>query len=220
MGREISANKALLGIAISEMNKSLLRNNSKLSVIKDVIVSGFPYIECDKYELKSLVNAIFDTIKVEILDADIIDIFYLIKKNEDGSMNMSVQSGDQSDDNMRVPKIPFIIKFNNNMSAKKIIVAKRKFKKLIFSNLDKEKHVILKKFEKHDDFVIYINESMSKYYYNLLKKSRDKLKPVGFKKVWQHNGCVYAQFNENLPIHQICSNQDIDKAIEMYVTNP
>ena len=79
---------------------------------------------------------------------------------------------DISDDSVRVP---FLVKLGNPTLVKKIISAKRRYKKLEFSKLQVENE-ILDCFRNQRNFSIFINESPSRYHYNLLKLTTKKLK--------------------------------------------
>lgn len=211
--KDVDYLKSVIDVTIPEMNKNLLRSNNRCSVIKDVIISGFPYIKLEKENLVELSMAVFEELKVKIECSEILDVFYLMKKsnNDDGEFSAS-----QEDITETTTRIPFVVKLNNDSIVKKIISMKRKYKKLEFSNLSSEKPV-MNYFKNLDNFTIFVNESMSKYHYNLLKLASKKLKDeYKFKKVWQSNGFIYTQFLVNLPIHQISSEIDIEKLISLY----
>lgn len=212
--RDVRLCKSVLQVAVPEINKNLLRSNNNSSVIKDVAVSGVPFMNLNNEQLIQLTLVIFSEIKVKIDESEIIDAFYLMKK----SGNMETGMSDSDDIADKVSRIPFVVKLNNTSLVKKIIAAKRRYKKLEFSKL-KTDNAVISLFKNSNNFTIFINESLSKYHYNLLKSASKKLKEQNnFKKVWQSNGFVYAQFSENLPLHQISSEFDIDKLLSMYVT--
>ena len=109
-----------------------------------------------------------------------------------------------------------MVKLDNPKLVQKIISKKRKFKRLVFSHLDIERYKSLNKFKKRIDYTIYINESLSQFYKNLKKKAQEKLKLIKFNKIWQSNGCIYAQFAEDLLIYQILSENDVLKLLGIY----
>lgn len=206
--------KSVIEVAIPEFNKHLLRSNHRASVIKDIIISGFPYIGSSIEELRKVVDSIFNVLEIKA-EVKELDVQYLLKTSE-----IALQAS-QPGHVDEIRRIPFVVKLNDSSLVKKILSAKRKYKKMEFSKLDKNKFKTLKKYEKFTNFTIYINESLSKYHYNLLKSADQELKGgLKFKRVWQSNGYVYAQFRDDLIIHQINSNSDIEKLVNIYKPNP
>lgn len=200
--------KSILKITVCEVNKNLIRSNNNSSVIKDVIISGFPYINLKREQLFELALIVFHALKVKIEQAQITDAFYLLKKID--------EVGTDDDISDKEPRVPFVVKLNNATIVKKIISAKRRYKKLEFSKLNSDNAVIAQ-FKNMNNFTIFVNESLSKYHYKLLKLASKKLKEENnFQKVWQSNGFIYAQFQEALPLHLISSEYDIEKLLSLY----
>lgn len=211
MMRDVDFCKAVLQVTVPEINRSLLRSNNRSSVIKDVIISGFPCKQLNNQQLIKLSFLIFKEIKVKLEKNDITDAFYLLKK-EDVNRNVDDMSEDQT-------RVPFVVKLGKPALVKKIIAAKRKCKKMVFSKITAENDV-LNLLRNDNDFTIFINESLSKFHYNLLKVASKKLKNVlNFKKVWQSNGFIYVQFSDELPLHQVSSESDIERLSQMYPKN-
>lgn len=162
----------------------------------------------EKKKFIELALVIFNKLKVKIEQAQIIDVFYLLKKVDEVSAENAISD--------RVPRVPFVVKLNNPAIVKKIIFAKRRYKKLEFSKFNSSNAVIAQ-FRNMNNFTIFINESLSRYHYNLLKLASKKLKDEhNFQKVWQSNGFIYAQLSDDSILHLITSEIDIEKLFSMY----
>lgn len=67
LANDVKFCKSLLEVTIPEINKNLIRSNNNSSVIKDIIISGFPFVKLDEEQLTEL--------------AFVISVFSLVLRN-------------------------------------------------------------------------------------------------------------------------------------------
>lgn len=184
--------------------------------IESITISGFPNVPCDNSELFMIVQAIADVLKFRFNETDIIDAKYLNESNLSRAQDESVET--QTEQN-HIARSTILVKFANNKLLKSILKQKRTYKKLTFDKLDNNKYNVLNKFKDSQNFTVYVNECLPKYYYKLLKKARTTLKAIGIQRVWNKFCYIYAQANTKSEIHLISCEDDIEVVKRMYDNN-